>query len=202
MPWEDWIEFRDWLDHWQVLIAGALGAAAALYVVRITLRSEGRREARDAVALRRAVLAEMWGYADQALNGHQTLRELLRPGDHTITLHEMEEAVRFPDPVIYPGAAARLGLLGEQTHFVVNFYQQFQALRDTMGRIRINEGRVLNPDDLIEALLSLAETGARLLPRLRVSREDSQADVNFAAGVERERRSWDDLRRQRGTMPG
>jgi hypothetical protein len=193
------------LYQWQGLVAGILGFAAAILAVFMTLRSESRRNKRETLALKRALLSEMWGFAGQALRAHQILSEQLYRGSQ-IRVHDLEDAAHFPAPVIYPNIADKLGLLGEDAHHIVHFYQQLQTLKDTVGRIRRDFDRqrieVENPEDAVEAFLSLAETAAPLLPRLRVSRADQAADPNFAVAVGQSRSQWARFRADRQNPAG
>jgi hypothetical protein len=192
-----WSEIVSWADHWQSLLAGVLGFAAAIGAVVLTLRSEHRRSERRTRAMRRALLAEMWGFAGQALSGYQRLAAILQQGAQ-IRIRDLEDAARFPEPVIFPNIAGELGALGEVAHHVVHFYQRLRAAMDAVDRVRRNfdERQVgpANPEDLAEALLEIAEVAAPLLPRLRVSRDYSRADTNFAIGVERARAEWVQLK--------
>jgi len=70
----------DLLDHWQAVIAGVVGFAAAIVAVVITLRSERRKAVRELDTLRKSLGVEMRQFTVQALNGHRSLRNLAQQG--------------------------------------------------------------------------------------------------------------------------
>lgn len=198
MFWDDWPSFTEWAHHWQELLGSLVGAIAGLIAVLLTiiftLRSETRRDKRETATMTRALLSEMWGYAGRALQAHQKLSDKLRSGG-SITVHELEDTARFPAPVIYPNVAGKLGGLGEDAHQVIHFYGRLQSFGETIEHILRNfyDRRIglSNPEDLVEHLLMISETAAPLLPRLRQSLADAQADLNFATAVGQARKRWE-----------
>jgi hypothetical protein len=197
MPWQSWPDFTAWLHQWQNLVAGVLGSSAAMVVVWLTLSSEKRRARRQALALRRALLSEIWGLAEQALAAYRTLMEKLAAGSPFLSTREVEDAARFTAPVIFNSAGGQVGLLGDEAHEIIVFHQTVQTFKDTLARMRVNLERggigAANPEDLVGALLRIAEIAAPLLPKLRVYRQDARADPEFARAVGQARERWDAL---------
>jgi len=132
------------LYDWQSLAAGIitfftgiLGFGAAIYTVATTLRSERRRDERELLSIKQALTAEIFQFANLALEAHRQVKRLgvLRP-DAGITIHDLEEAARFPDPVIYPNTASRLGMLGDHANDIVLLFAQIQVIRAAISRMR------------------------------------------------------------------
>ena len=79
-PWH----FTTWLDlfdHWQALIAGALGFAAAIIVVRFTLRIERRKAQLELDALRKSLAVELRQVVPHALGAAIALKKLAHGSD-------------------------------------------------------------------------------------------------------------------------
>ena len=138
--WASWATLHEWQELASGIlgfIAGLLGFAAAIYAVSKTLRGERRRDERELLSIKQALTAEIFQFATLALEAHGEVKRLaaLRP-DAGITIHDLEEATRFPDPVIYPNTANRLGLLGDHANDVVLFFSQIQVIRSAISRIR------------------------------------------------------------------
>src|SRR5271168_470416 len=116
-----WIAAVDFLNHWQTLIAGLMGAGAAIAAVVFALLSERRRGKREAAALRVALGAEIRQFALRAYEAHLSIRCRLENRE-PISVHQLDDHARFPAPVIYPNVANGLGMLEGHAHEVVIFY--------------------------------------------------------------------------------
>src|SRR5271170_2941002 len=114
---------HDWQDLAAGILAffaGILGFSAAIYAVSATLRGERRRDERELLAIQQALTAEIFQFATLALEAHKEVKRLATTRPNAgVTIHDLEEATRFPDPVIYPNTANRLGLLGDHANDVV-----------------------------------------------------------------------------------
>jgi hypothetical protein len=64
------------LYDWQWLLAGALGFAAAIIVVVITLLSERRKTGRELVAIRRSLGVELRQFVTMAHGAHLGFKKL------------------------------------------------------------------------------------------------------------------------------
>jgi hypothetical protein len=131
---------REWQDLASGILAfsaGVLGFFAAIWAVRATLRSESRRDQRELFSIKRALTAEIFQFGTTAFDAYNQVKRLtaMRP-DAGITIHDLEEATRFPEPVIYPNTANRLGLLGDHANDVVLFFAKIQVIRAAVARIR------------------------------------------------------------------
>src|SRR5271155_1104661 len=131
---------HDWQDLAAGILAffaGILGFSAAIYAVSATLRGERRRDERELLAIQQALTAEIFQFATLALEAHKEVKRLATTRPNAgVTIHDLEEATRFPDPVIYPNTANRLGLLGDHANDVVFFFSQIQVIRAPVSRIR------------------------------------------------------------------
>ena len=105
--------------------------------VSATLRSERRRDEQELFSIKRALTAEIFQFATLAFDAHKQVKMLAatRP-DAGVTIHDLEEATRFPEPVIYPNTATRLGLLGDHANDVVLFFSKIQIIRAGVVRMR------------------------------------------------------------------
>jgi hypothetical protein len=69
-PWH-YTTLLDAIDHWQALIAGALGFAAAIVAVVLTLRIERRKLQREMDALSKSLAVELRLLVPRALAADQ-----------------------------------------------------------------------------------------------------------------------------------
>jgi hypothetical protein len=160
------------LHEWQSLAAGILGFfagilafIAAIWAVSATLRGERRR--RELFSIKRALTAEIFQFATLAFDAHKQVKRLvaMRP-DAGITIHDLEEATRFSEPVIYPNTANRLGLLGDHAKDVVLFFSKIQIIRAGVVRMRrdLTDQR-LTTERALETLRSEGVTAPLLIGR-------------------------------------
>jgi hypothetical protein len=173
------------LHEWQDLaagilafLAGILGFFAAIWAVSATLRSERRRDERELFSIKRALTAEIFQFATLALDAHKQRKRLItmRP-DAGVTIHDLEEATRFPEPVIYSNTANRLGLLGDHANDVVLFFSRIQIIRAGVARMRRDLTDQRSTTE--RALETLRNEGVatpliKVPPMLAIGRENSE----------------------------
>lgn len=167
----------DLLYNWQDLASGLLGVTAAAAAIRFTYHRETMSEARELKALRKALAAEVGGFAHRAREGYlEALPQLKAHGQQGITLHHLQNATTFPAAVVYPNNAAGIGNLDDDAHDVVVFYSKIATLRDVAGRMvqELSEGLPPrtqfigepNATDLLNAVFDAAASGADLAVKL------------------------------------
>jgi hypothetical protein len=168
-PWH----FTTWLDlfdHWQALIAGALGFAAAIIVVRFTFKMERRKAQLELDALRKSLAVELRQVVPRALGAALALRKLAH-GPEQITSRMVESFSRMPTPSVFPAAAGRIGLLGDDAMGVVIIYSLFELGRS--GIISLINSRDPNniSSDTVAAsaipFLTACEYALSVLPKLK-----------------------------------
>jgi len=178
------IEFA---DHWQALIAGLVGFAAAILVVWITLQAERRKSAAENRAFKHALGAEIRHFGLLAYEDFDRLRSASRRG--IVTVHQAEDELRFPSPTIYLSNGHRVGSLGDIAHDIVLFYGRIDTIvstiarmqRDFGGRTRLAE---VNVDDICDTLLAACNTAVRLSTPLAVGVADVRNDAEFRKRVD------------------
>jgi hypothetical protein len=111
----------DFIDHWQSLLAGALGFAAAIIAVVLTLRVEQRKLLREMDALRKSLAVELRYQVTRALATGTSLRDLAQ-GDHPIDPRLLKIHTNFPAPIVYRASADKIGLLQSDSMSVVVVY--------------------------------------------------------------------------------
>lgn len=168
-PWH----FTTWLDlfdHWQALIAGALGFAAAIIVVRFTFKMERRKAQLELDALRKSLAVELRQVVPHALGAAIALRKLAHGSDQ-ITGRMVESFSRVPRPSVFPAAAGRIGLLGDDAMGVVIIYSLFELGRSgTMSLINSRDPNNISPDTVAASatpFLKACEYALSVLPKLK-----------------------------------
>jgi hypothetical protein len=170
----DWNSVIEGIKGWQDLIAGVVGAAVLAYTVYVTLSTERRRRDSEADAMRIALGAEVRQFAGRAINAHGAICHRLRKagavgGTVRVTIIQIRGDTRFPEPVVYPNSADRLGLLGPLAHDVVYFFAQVNVVQEALRLL----GENTEPNaylfreqvvSLASALLNAAEAGIRAFP--------------------------------------
>lgn len=196
------------LYQWQTLVgalAGALlGFAAAIWTIRKTLQSEIRNAAIELESIKKALGSEIRQYAHQALNGHRVCRGLAS-GAGNFAMLDIQNAARFPEPVIYPNVANRLGLIGDEAHWIVFFFGQIQVFRDARDDMR----RLPNPSSIppqnaifaADALLDACEAAVHVLPLVRSGSYYAGQDAKFAQAVLDARKQWHPEKKKTFTTP-
>jgi hypothetical protein len=161
------------LDHWQTLVGSLLGAilgfAAAIWTVRVTLLSEDRRAEREARSIRRSLTAELRQIGLRALDGYHACKALSEsPGG--VRIEQLENAARFPDPVVYPTVAAHLDAIGANAETVVFFYGSIDLIRQAFERARQAHGTSDVPGgamhELCRSLIDMCRALKTILPDL------------------------------------
>jgi hypothetical protein len=168
-PWH----FTTWLDlfdHWQALMAGALGFAAAIIVVRFTLRIERRKAQLELDALRKSLAVELRQVVPHALGAAIALKKLAHGSDQ-ITGRMVESFSRVPTPTVFPAAAGRIGLLGDDAMGVVIIYSLFELGRSgTMSLINSRDPNNISPHTVAASaipFLTACEYALSVLPKLK-----------------------------------
>lgn len=149
------------LDHWQTLVGSLLGAilgfAAAIWTVRMTLLSEERRANREAWSIRRSLTAELRQIGLRAFDGYRACKMLSETAGG-VTIEQLENAARFPNPVVYPTVAARLDAIGANAEKVVFFYGSIDLIRQAFVRGKQAYGSSnLPPEAMHEVCRSLID---------------------------------------------
>jgi hypothetical protein len=155
----------NWFCEWQDLAGAVLGGGALVWTVWLTLSSEQRKSKEESRALRIALGVELRQCVRYVLKGYQNVVSLIESGSIS-TSKTLRDSLRFPDPVIYPKSASRVGVLGEHTHMFVEFYCQLWSVPDGVYE-RYPEESKLQRAGLVgvaESLLELAEIGIKALP--------------------------------------
>ncbi len=116
---------------------------------------------------------------------------------------QLANIARFPDPVVYPHTAARLGVLGDCAHGIVFFFGQLALVQETVRRLPIGEpvlprAQLLN---LAEALLNAAEAAVKALPAF-ADPIWAEGDEVFTSEVAEARRSREGFRLPAAPAPG
>jgi hypothetical protein len=120
--------FVDFLDHWQAIIAGVLGFAAAIIVVRITLQIERRKADRELDALRKSLGVELRAVARNALATYNSLMNRVR--NNTATTGQTLQIVGgLSTPIVFPACASKIGLLGSDAMEIVVIYSFIEIAR-------------------------------------------------------------------------
>jgi len=189
-PWG----YVDCLDKWQALIAGILGFAAAIIVVWMTLRSERRKERREFQALKIAIGSEIRQFALMAIGAHERCIAAI---DHQIgmSLHDLEDACRFPVPIIYESNANSVGKFGNCVHALVLFFGNISVLRRTVDRIKANvhaSGSIGQDNTKLVAgvLLTISEIGEFLVSRIDNPKYFAEADNRYRERLREARNAW------------
>jgi hypothetical protein len=164
------------LYDWQSLLAGALGFAAAIIVVVITLLSERRKTGRELVAIRRSLGVELRQFVTMAHGAHLGFKKLAE-GKAPITARMIENMVHIGQPVIYPASADKIGLLGSQAMEVVIFFNLIEIARSGTDRLI----RHRTPDNITpvlvakmaDVMMQICTYAQGLLPKLKTSVQET-----------------------------
>jgi hypothetical protein len=186
--------YVDCLDKWQALEAGVLGFAAAITVVWMTLRSERRREKREFQALKIAIGSEIRQFALMAIEAHERCAAAI-DNPRGMSLHDLEDACRFPIPIIYESNANSVGKFGNCVHELVLFVGNISVLRQTVDRIESNThpGGDIGRDNTVTAagaLLMISEIGEFLVARIKNPKYFENADNRYRERLKVARDAW------------
>jgi hypothetical protein len=160
----------DAFDHWQALLAGLLGFAAAIIAVILTLRIEQRKTERELDALRKSLAYELRQQVPRALGAGLSLREVAL-GSDPITARVIESYARLPTPLVYPANADKIGLLGQDAMNVVIFYSLMETCRGAVTSLM----NARDPDNISKetvaatanALITACEYAQNILPKFK-----------------------------------
>ena len=166
---ELWHRAVDFLDHWQALIAGLLGFAAAIVVVWITLRIERRKADRELDALRKSLGVELRIVIANALGTYSSLMRRVKKNE-AITYRALAYLFRVATPTIYPANADKIGLLGSDAMSVVIIYNLIEGARSgarSLEGMPIDSIQPANIAVIAQGLLRACEQSRTILPKLR-----------------------------------
>jgi hypothetical protein len=173
----------DLLDHWQTGFAGLLALAAAIIMVRVTLRVERGKAHREVDALRKSLAVELRPQIANALGVYDGLRGLSSKPDGPITARMVESKSRMPAPIIFSANAGKIGLPESGAMDVLIVYTLLEGARDGAARLMTSR----TPDDISPAVvmgtangfLAACEYARCVLPRLRtgVASQDAQDEA-------------------------
>jgi hypothetical protein len=195
LPWQ-YTTFLELLDHWQALIAGALGFAAAITTVVIALGSEGRKRKHELSIIRRALGIEVRQYMANAYRGYLACRGMLEAGAVSVHALAVEDKAKLPAPTIYLSVAARIGEFSECGEQLVLFYSRIAVAREAAERLlRHPMSESLPHSEIAEAataLIRIAETGLKLVPFLTTDIESlEKTDLDAIGAIEPAFRDWE-----------
>ncbi len=186
-PWH-FTTIVDLIDHWQALIAGLLGFAAAVIAVILTLRIERRKLQREMDALQKSLAVELRQLVPNALGAAVALKKLAREHD-PITARMVESLARVPAPIVYPANVDKIGLLGSDAMDVVIVYSLIELGRSgTASLINSRE-----PDDISPATVEMTAGvflhactyALSVLPKLRTGvAEHDQKDAELIRRIQ------------------
>ena len=191
MPWQ-YSTFLDALDHWQPLVAGVLGFAAAIVVVVITLGIERRKADLELDALRKSLGVELRIVVANALGTYQSLMKRVR-ANQAITYRTLMYLFRVAKPKIFPAVANKIGLLGSDAMYVVIIYNLIESAREgatSFEGIPLDQIQPANVAIIAQGLLKACEQSRSMLPKLRTgdpahdAKDDALIESINAASVE------------------
>lgn len=192
------LAFSGWLQRWQDLAGALVGAAFLTGTVGWTLLAERRRRESEAAAFRVALGAEIRQLCASALNSYERLAGFAKAsnpvtGNASLTASQLAYQCRYPEPVVYPRGADKLGILGETPAFeAVYFYAQLSLLRESVNGVdaaRDPTRHVSMREVLIvmAAMLSAARAAVKAVPAFQGdswSEQDGALTTKYEAAVE------------------
>jgi hypothetical protein len=168
-PWH-YTTILDLLDHWQALIAGGLGFAAAIVAVILTLRTERRKLQRELDALRKSLAVELRQVVPRALGAGKALRDLGRAGQQ-VTARMVENYARTPTPMVFPTIGNKIGLLGDDAMGVVIIYSLLELGRSgIVSLVNSRDPDNISPETIAASaipFLAACEYALSVLPKLK-----------------------------------
>jgi hypothetical protein len=205
MCWQYFVEF---LNQWQTLIgafaASALGFAAAIWTIQRTLQSENRKSHRELESIKKVLGAEIRQHANQAYEGHRKCRALAE-GPGNFSYGQIANAARFPPPIVFTKIADRLGMLGDEAHWIVFFYAQIQVFKDALLDLEKapipNSIAPVNANFAADALLDACEAAVHVLPLLRSGSYYISQDNKFSEAISTARQQWHPEKKKNFTTP-
>lgn len=183
-PWT-YTTFLDFLDHWQALIAGALGFAAAIVAVVIALGIERRKADRELDALRKSLGVELRIIVANALGTYQSLMKRAKANE-AITYRTLMYLFRVAKPKIFPAVADKIGLLGPDAMYVVIIYNLIEGAREgaaSLEGIPLDKIQPASISAIAQGLLKACEQSCSVLTKLRTGdlAHDAKDDALIAS---------------------
>jgi hypothetical protein len=185
---EPWRYTIDLIDHWQSLIAGLLGFAAAIIAVVLTLRIERRKLEREMDALQKSLALELRQLVPNALGAGISLKNL--PLKHNpITARMVESYARVSAPIIYQANAGKIGLLGPDAMEVMIVYSLIELGRSgTASLINSRTPDNISPSTVemvAEIFLQACVRAQSVLPKLKTGvAEHDQKDAELIKKIQ------------------
>jgi len=175
------------IKEWQELIGGLLGFLAAVGAVWYTYRSEKRKAAEEAKALRQALGIEFRDLGFNALRIYENLKES-RDAHKSMLVKDLVEQVRFVTPIIYLQVAGKIAAVGEAAYAVVHFHGQIEWCSDAVRRqqqLALSMVPADQRDLIIESLARALRAARTAIPHLEpIDAITAKNDVAFAAQVD------------------
>jgi hypothetical protein len=196
--YENWHHTVEFLDHWQSLVSGLIGFAAATLVVCITLRIERRKADRELDALRKSLGVELRIIVPNALGTYNSLMSRVR-AKNPITFRTLTYLFRVANPTIYKANADKIGLLGTDAMYVVIIYNLIESARSGAASLEGMPIDQIQPESvaiIAQGLLRACEQSQTILPKLRTGdpahdEKDSALIANISVALsEAATQSW------------
>jgi hypothetical protein len=169
-PWH-YTTFVDFLDHWQALMAGLLGFAAAIVVVRITLQIERRKADHELDALRKSLGVELRVVIRNALVAYNALMDRVKNNMET-TGQVLPYATTLAIPIVYPANAGKIGFLGSDAMRMVAIYGLLDIARGAVTSLaRMPAAKIPSKTlvNIAEPLLRACEQSIPMLKQFQVA---------------------------------
>jgi hypothetical protein len=170
--------------------------------VIIALQSERRKIDRELDALRKSFGVEVRQLIVWALGAHRSFARLAQGlRGQKITTRMLESYGYFPQPVIFPAVADRIGLLGLAAMDIVIIYRGLEIVRDAKDQLLQHR----TPDNLpVPNIAGLAEQLMTICSRVRVvlnalpmgDRKTEERDNELLNAVTNEHSRWQVIRSQ------
>ena len=184
-----WFDLR---DNWQTFAAGVLTVGAAfiagvyaLGAAFIAVRAARQQERREVEALRLSMAAEIRRLVDVMLQTHEIFDRVSRT-DQSLLADDVVKELSRGTPVVYPGTADRVGLLGRFAPDVVTFYANLDEL-EYPGWMTARDPAEPVPPDALRELMKIIEGACRqtVLPLLaKLRRDEADPDTERKAKIE------------------
>jgi hypothetical protein len=145
------------------------------------------------LALKAALGSEIRQFALMALEAHERFASSL-DGRSGASMHDLEDACRFPAPIIYESNAASVGKFGNCVHDLVLFFASILILKQAIERMKSIHGHgfigVENTKHVAAELLKICEIGEFLLPRIDNPSYFENADRRYCELLSKARAAW------------
>jgi len=206
-PWQ-FTTLLDALDHWQALLAGVLGFAAATIAVVLTLRSEQRKAARDLEALRQSIGIEIRQCTAVTFGTFRLLAKLAQKEDGPITYRMVQSCAHFQDALIFPSVADKVGLLGSEAMELLVFYNLIETVRRAVSNLE----NFRTPDNIsplvvaatVSSLVAVLRKGCVIIAVLKTGdNRIEERDQTLTNEIDAATAAWETVRATKWpSMPG